>query len=126
MFRLARGIEDEDKWGLWLASNGQSPALIRKNIVESYVRNEVMRQAANELNVGVSFGEVEQRVRADRASFGSNDMWNEFLDRLGIDESGYRLNVEIACLDQEISAAIIEANSLESADAHQQEEAIVR
>ena len=96
--RSQSGLETEDAWGQFLASNGMTPESVREQIIDSYVNQELVKQGAKELGVTVDSSEVDTYVESMKANFDSDDAWKEALKGAGFTEESYRESIEESLL----------------------------
>ncbi len=119
--RTQSGLETEDAWGEFLASNDMTPESVREQIIDSYVNQELVKQGAKDLGVTVDSSEVDTYVESMKANFDSDDAWKEALSGAGFTEESYRESIEESLLTQgvgtyfEDKAEPTDADALESA-----------
>ncbi len=105
-FRESAGYTDDDSWGNWMADQGMDPASVREQVIDYYVGQELVRQAAEENNVSVDSSEVDEVVNNMKANYDSDDAWQSALSQAGTDEDTYRSSVEIGLLEQKLSDTV--------------------
>lgn len=99
-FRTTSALEDEATWAQWLVDNDYTVEDIRKEVIDYYTSQELIRQAAAENEVTVSTEEIDSQVETMRKYYSSDEEWNEALKTLGTTESQYRDLLEISLLQQ--------------------------
>lgn len=105
-FRESAGYTDDDSWGSWMADQGMDPASVREQVIDYYVGQELVRQAAEENNVSVDSSEVDEVVNNMKANYDSDEAWQSALSQAGTDEDTYRSSVEIGLLEQKLSDTV--------------------
>jgi len=119
--RAQSGLETEDAWGQFLASNDMTPESVRKQILDSLIDQELVKQGAAELNVKVESSEVDTYVESMKANFDTDEAWNTALSEAGFTEESYRESIESSLLSQAVGthfqdeATPSDADVLESA-----------
>ena len=107
-FRASLSLEDEEAWGQWLAGNGYTPQTIREDVIDYYVDQELLRQAARERGVEADAGEVDKSIEDVKANYGSDEEWLEALEAAGTTEEAYREQAELAQLEEALRASFDE------------------
>lgn len=100
--RAQSGLDDEDTWGQYLAAINMTPEDVRKQIIDSLVNNELMKQGAAELGVTVDSAEVDTYVESMKANFDSDKAWEEALSSAGYTDESYRESIEQSLLSQAV------------------------
>lgn len=119
--RTQSGLEDEDAWGEFLASNAMTPESVREQIIDSLVDQQLVIQGAAELGVTVDSTEVDTYVESMKANFDSDEAWEQALSEAGFTEESYRESIENSLLQQAIgtyfedNAEVADEDILESA-----------
>lgn len=97
--RAARDLEDDEAWGQWLFDNAYTVDSIRGEIINAYVAQELVRQAAEENGVSVSSDEVDEWIQVVKDS-GSEEDWETLLSWYGMTDAVYRASIETSLLQQ--------------------------
>ena len=119
--RTQSGLETEDTWGEFLASNDMTPQSVREQIIDSLVDQELVKQGASSLDIKVDSSEVDTYVESMKANFDSDEAWNQALSEAGFTEDSYRESIESSLLSQAVGthfqddATPTDADILESA-----------
>lgn len=100
--RSQSGLDTEDAWGQFLASNDMTPESVREQIIDSLVSQELVKQGAADLGVTVESSEVDTYVESMKANFDSDEAWEQALSEAGFTEESYRENIESSLLSQEV------------------------
>ncbi len=108
-FRESAGYTDEESWGSWMAEQGMDPSTVREQVIDYYVGQELIRQAAKENNVSVETSEVDEVVNEMKANYEDDEAWQNALSQAGTDEETYRSSVEIGLLEQKLSETVAKA-----------------
>ena len=86
-FRATSSLEDDGAWATWLADNGYTPQSVRQEVVDYYVDEELVRQAARERGVSADAAEVDEAVQKAKAvSYTHLDVYK----RQGYDAFGFQ------------------------------------
>ncbi|MEG0504774.1 MAG: SurA N-terminal domain-containing protein, partial [Raoultibacter sp.] len=59
-FRTASSLGEEDAWGKWLSENSYTPQSVREEVIDYYVSQELVKQAAAENNVTVESSKIDE------------------------------------------------------------------
>lgn len=108
-FRESSSLTDEESWGNWMAEQSMDPSTVRQQVIDYYVGQELIRQAADENGVSVEDSEVDEVVNNMKANYDSDEAWNEALAQAGTDEATYRESVQIGLLEQKLSETVATA-----------------
>lgn len=100
--RAQSGLEDTDAWGEFLVANNMTPASVRDQIIDSYVKKELVKQGAAELGVSVDSAEVDTYVSSMKANFDNDEAWEKALESAGFTEESYRESIEESLLTQAV------------------------
>lgn len=101
--RSSNNLDDDDTWGMYLASGGMTPEDVRQNIIDSYVDQELMKQGAEDRGVTVEDSEVDSYVESIKSNYDSDEKWNQALQGAGFeDEAAYRENVKNGLLSSKL------------------------
>lgn len=98
-FRDANGLQDENAWAQWLVDNGFTVADIRSQVIDMYVGQELIRQAAEENGVVVEASEVDAQVESMRSNFNTDEEWQNALESIGVNEDEYREQLELSLIE---------------------------
>lgn len=105
-FRTASSLADEEAWGTWLAANSYTPQSVREEVIDYYVSQELVKQAAAEKNVTVEAAEIDDTVNKMKANYESDEAWAEALTKANTTEEAYRESVELALTEQALKAVV--------------------
>lgn len=105
-FRELQGLESDDDWGTWVIENGYTLGDIRSDTVDSYVNQELIRQAAEQEGVTVTDEAVEERVQEAIDEAEKESSWDAALEEMGMSEEAYFYNVEVTLLQNELMEAV--------------------
>ena len=115
--RSQSGLESEDEWGQFLASNDMTPESVREQIIDSLVNQELVKQGAADLGVKVESSEIDTYVESMKANFDSDDAWKQALSEAGFTEDSYRQSIEESLLSQNVGKYFEEKAEPTDADA---------
>ena len=102
--RAQSGLDTEEAWGQFLASNGMTPESVRQQIIDSYVNQELIKIGAAELGVSVESSEIDTYVDSMKANFQDDAAWADALKQAGFTEESYRESISASMLQQQINA----------------------
>lgn len=108
-FRTNSGLEDDAAWAQWLVDNDYTIKQIRADVVDYYVSQELIRQAAAENDVTVEAEEVDAQVETMRGYYQSEEEWQEALKSLGTTEDQYRSMLELSMLQSGLQEKVAKA-----------------
>ena len=114
--RAQSGLEDQDAWGQFLASNSMTPESVREQIIDSLVDQELVKQGAAELGVTVDSSEVDMYVDSMKANFADDAAWKNALEEAGFTEDSYRESIEYSLMQQSVGAHFEETAEVSDED----------
>ena len=100
--RDSMGLTDDEAWGEWLAENDYTPESVRKEIIDSYVDQELVKQGAESMDIHADEDTVNQYVDSMRQNYDSDEAWAQALEAVGMTEDEYRDNIELSLVTQEV------------------------
>lgn len=109
-FRVNSGLEDNAAWAQWLVDNDYTIKQIRSDVIDYYVSQELIRQAAAENDVTVEAEEVDAQVETMRGYYESEEAWAEALASLGTTEDQYRSMLELSMLQSGLQEKVAKAS----------------
>ncbi len=92
-FRKASSLEEEGAWGEWLAKNGYTPAKVREEVINFYVDDRLLRQAAEEKGIKLEESAIDEEMAAAKNQFDSDEAWQKALEDNGMTEEEYRKTI---------------------------------
>lgn len=101
-YRSSIGCTDEAKWGEWLSSSGYTPDSVRSDVIDLFVNEEVVKQAASENNVKVESSTIDQYVSSIKSYYSTDAEWKQALQSAGYTEQAYRENIELSLMKQSL------------------------
>lgn len=69
VFRATNGLEDDQAFGIWLDSQQMSAIDLRTYVLDNLIHEELLEQAAQELNVAVLDQDVEAEIARNRQNY---------------------------------------------------------
>lgn len=99
-FRSMSGLTDDAAWAQWLVDQDYTVEAAREDIVNLYIDQELLRQAAESQGVTVSSEDVDAQINAMKANFDSEEAWQQALENTGTTEATYRSMLEQEMLKQ--------------------------
>jgi foldase protein PrsA len=104
--RTQMGTTDEDSWGEWMATNSYTPETVREEIIDSYIDQELVKQACEEKGITADEEEVNQYVESMKSNYDSDEAWQSALEAVGLTEDQYRENIELSLTSQELRTEV--------------------
>lgn len=108
-FRSSNGLTEDSDWAQWMVDNGLDAAAVREEVIDYYVSQELIRQAAEENGVVVDDAQVEEQISTMRGYYSSDEEWNNALQAVGVTEDQYRdmikLNLTESGLKDKVATA---------------------
>lgn len=89
-FRQTNKLTDDESWGAYMGQSGYTPESLRQLVIDSFVEQEVVRQAAEENGVEVTDEDVESAYQKAKESAGNESSWRIALKYSGMTEQQYR------------------------------------
>ncbi len=114
--RAQSGLEEEDAWGEFLASNDMTPSSVREQIIDSLVDQELVKQGAAELGVTVEDSEIDGYVNNMKANYDSDEKWNKALEQAGFTEESYRETLKQSLYSQKANEHFEESAEVSDED----------
>lgn len=111
-YRSAASLESDADWAQWLVDNDYTVSDIRESVINYYVSQELVRQAAQENDVTVDSSEVDSQVEQMRSYYDSDEDWQNALKQIGTTESQYRSLLEISMLQSALSEKVAQPEDL--------------
>ncbi|MDO5043474.1 MAG: peptidylprolyl isomerase [Slackia sp.] len=108
-FRSSNGLTEDSDWAQWMVDNGLDATAVREEVIDYYVSQELIRQAAEENGVAVDDAQVDEQISTMRGYYSSDEEWNNALQAVGVTEDQYRdmikLNLTEAGLKDKVATA---------------------
>ncbi len=98
-FRESNSMTDDTTWAQWMVDNDLDPAAVREEVIDYYVSQELIRQAAAENDVTADESEVDSQISTMRSYYSSDEDWNNALAAVGVTEDQYRDMIELNMLE---------------------------
>ena len=105
-FRDSQGLTEDDAWGTWMATSDMDPASVREDVIDYFVDEELVKQAAEENGVTVSDDEVQEQIDQMKANYGSDEAWESALSSAGTTEEKYRETLRNAMLESKLQETV--------------------
>ena len=109
-YRSLNGYEDDDTWAQWLVDSDYTPEDIRTDVIEYYINQELLREAAEEYDVTVDSDEIESQIETMRSYFDSDEAWEEALASSGLTEDSYYDLLELSALEDGLMDVVATAS----------------
>lgn len=104
--RVQMSLTDADAWGEWMAENDYTPESVREEIIDSYVDQELIKQAGEEMGLTADEETVNGYVDSMKGNYDSDEAWNDALQQVGMTEDEYRENIELSLVSQQIQEQV--------------------
>ncbi|MBR0404749.1 MAG: SurA N-terminal domain-containing protein [Eggerthellaceae bacterium] len=120
--RQAYAMEDDEAWAKYLIDGDTTPEDVRKNIIDSFVDQELVKVGIEDLGLTVEDSEIDSYVESMRSNFDSDEAWADALEQAGFTEESYRENIKNSLLQQKLNehfeseAKVEDKDMLESAN----------
>lgn len=105
--RQSIGLEAEDSWASYLASVGYTPESIREQTIDSFVDQELVRQAAEENGITIESSTIDGYVDQIKQNYDTDEAWQEALSSVGMTEDEYRKSIETTLMSQQIQETVV-------------------
>ena len=105
--RKHNNITDEDQWKLWLEQNNQTPTEIRKTVLDKYIDDELIKQAAEKNDVKVDQNEVNEIVETMKKHYKNDEEWKKALEEAGTTEDQYKESVEATLIQKGLKEKVV-------------------
>lgn len=112
-YRTSAGYESEEDWGTWLAAVGYTPESVRSEIVDSYVKQALIRQAAEQHNIVIESSEIDGYVAEVKANYKTEEAWQAALKKASTTEADYRETIELSLMQKRLQEAIYQPTDAE-------------
>lgn len=124
-FRSTQGLDDDDSWAAWMSSYGVTPETTREQVINYYVDEEVIKQAAAEKGVSVSSEDVDAEVESMKANYGTDEEWQSALEQNGTTEEQYRESLESSMLSEALENKLAEDGELDDLESESSDEEVL-
>ena len=117
-FRNLNSLNEDTDWAQWMVDNGYTAEDLRKEVINYYVSQELVRQAAEQNNVTVDEDAVDEQLNTMKMNYDSDGdgslnadetaSWNKALQAVGIaSEDEYRTLLEMYSLEASLQKAVV-------------------
>ena len=107
IFRTSSNLTEEEAWANWLKESSQDPASVRSQVVDYYVQQELIRQAADENEVVIEQSQIDEQVDAMKKNYGNDKAWQDALAQSGVTEDQYRDSIKIGLTSRALQDKVI-------------------
>ena len=109
-YRSLNGYEDDDDWAQYLVDSDYTAEDLRTDVIEYYINQELLREAAEENDVTVDSDEIESQIETMRSYFDSDEAWEEALAASGLTEDSYYDLLELSALEDGLMDVVATAS----------------
>lgn len=106
-FRTSSNLTTDEAWANWLKESSQDPASVREQVIEYYVQQELIRQAAQENEIVIEQNEIDEQVNAMKQNYSTDSAWQDALSQSGVTEEQYRESIEVGLTSRALQEKII-------------------
>lgn len=106
-FRTSSDISSDEDWANWLKESSQDPASIRNQVIDYYVQQELIRQAAAENEIVIEESKIDEQVDSMKKNYNSDSEWQEALSQSGVTEEQYRESIEIGLTSRALQDKVV-------------------
>ena len=100
-FRSLNGLTEDAAWAEWMVNAGYTAEDLRSEVINYYVNQALVRQAAEENGVTVDSAEIDSQVETMKSNYEDEAAWDEALQSVGIQsEEVYRSELELYAMEQ--------------------------
>lgn len=107
-FRTSSDLTTDEAWASWLKESDQDPASIREQVIDYYVQQELIRQAAEENEVVIEQAAVDEQVDAMKKNYSNDKAWQDALSQSGVTEDQYRDSIELGLTSRALQEKVIQ------------------
>ncbi|WP_251198297.1 SurA N-terminal domain-containing protein [Anaerotardibacter muris] len=107
-FRTSSNLTSDEDWAAWLKESDQDPASIREQVINYYIQQELVRQAADENEIVVEQSAIDEQVDAMKKNYNSDKAWQDALAQSGVTEDQYRESIEIGLTSRQLQEAVVQ------------------
>lgn len=110
-FRYAQELQDDDAWGRWIYENDYSIDALRRDTIEMFVNQELIRQGAEQEGLTVSDEEVDAKISEARGD-ATDAEFAQSLDSQAMTEDYYRETVRVGLLQEKLTEKAVGGNDV--------------
>lgn len=105
--RASIGVTDAESWAEWMTANGYTSELVREEVLDGFIDQEILRQGAAELGITIDDAEIDLYYDQMASQFASEAEWKEALNSAGYaSEDEYRETIELSLLSDAIQSSL--------------------
>lgn len=107
-FRTSSNLTGDEEWAAWLKESDQDPASIREQVINYYIQQELVRQAADENEIVIEQSAIDEQVDAMKKNYNNDKAWQDALAQSGVTEDQYRESIEIGLTSRELQKKVVQ------------------
>lgn len=92
--RAQSGLDDEERWGKYLAQNDLTPDSVRSTRIDIMTEKELIKQGAADLDITVEESDVDEAVNKFKENYSTDEAWQKALKQANFTEESYRKTIE--------------------------------
>ncbi len=98
--RESNELQTDEAWGQWLQQTHQTPEGVRERVLDIFIDEELIRQAAKENDVNIDTNHVNELIDSMKSNYKDDAEWKKALKEAGTTEDEYRKSIEISLLQK--------------------------
>ncbi|MDO4503159.1 MAG: peptidylprolyl isomerase [Coriobacteriia bacterium] len=106
--RMGNGLDAEEDWKEYLTQNGYTVKSLREDVIDSYVKKELIKKAAEKNEITVEDSEVQAAVDQMKANYDDDAKWQEALKSVKMTEEQYKDNIKASMLQKALMEKVVE------------------
>lgn len=107
-FRTSADLSSDEAWAKWLKESDQTPSSIREQVINYYIQQELVRQAADENEIVIEQSQIDEQVNAMKKNYNNDKAWQDALAQSGVTEEQYRESIEIGLTSRALQQAVVQ------------------
>ena len=107
-FRTSSNLSSDEEWAAWLKESDQDPASIREQVINYYIQQELIRQAADENEIVVEQSAIDEQVDAMKKNYNNDQAWQDALAQSGVTEDQYRESIKTGLTSRELQQKVVQ------------------
>lgn len=107
-FRTSSNLTGDEEWAAWLKESDQDPASIREQVINYYVQQELIRQAADENEIVIEQSAIDEQVDAMKKNYNNDKAWQDALAQSGVTEEQYRESIKTGLTSRELQQKVVQ------------------
>jgi foldase protein PrsA len=114
-FRTTYDLTSEEDWAEWLIECSEDPESIRSQVIDYYVQQELISQAADENGIVIEDSAIDEQVDSVKSNYSDDSAWEEALEQSGLTEDEYREAIKRGLTEQAVEDKVVEIDDTDDA-----------